>query len=157
MRITKANHGDLQEILALQYLAYQGESILYNNPNIPPLTQTLKDLEAEFKTGVFLKAIDENGHIIASVRAYSDNGTLHIGKLIVRPDLQGQGIGTKLLKDIEQTCPHKRYELFTGTKSERNIKLYERVGYVKFKERDMGDGLRFIYLCKTAHLSVLAP
>ncbi len=151
MLITKANCKDLREILDLQYLAYQSEARLYNDPNIPPLSQTIEDVGMEFDRGTFLKAINEDGHIVGSVRAYSDNGTLHIGKLIVRPDLQGQGIGTKLLKEIERVCPHKRYELFTGTKSTRNIRLYERVGYVKFKERIMDNDLIFVYLCKTVN------
>lgn len=149
MRIMKANYEDLQEILTLQYLAYQSEAQLCNNPNIPPLTQTIKDVEAEFETGVFLKTVNEDNRIIASVRAYSDHDTLHIGKLIVHPDLQGQGMGTKLLKEIERICPHGRYELFTSTKSERNIKLYERVGYVKFKEQSVSNDLSFVYLYKT--------
>lgn len=153
MLIIKAEQKDLREILDLQYLAYQSEAKLCNNPHIPPLTQTMAAVEVEFEKGVFLKAINENGTIIGSVRAYSDNGTLHIGKLIVHPDLQGQGIGTKLLKEIEHVCPHERYELFTSTKSERNIRLYERVGYVKFKEEDAGKDLRFIYLSKTPHSS----
>ncbi|MDR2891624.1 MAG: GNAT family N-acetyltransferase [Deltaproteobacteria bacterium] len=149
MRITKADYNDLQDILDLQYLAYQSEARLYNDPNIPPLSQTLSDVETEFETGVFIKAVNEDGHIIGSVRAHSDNGTLYIGKLIVRPDLQGQGIGTELLKEIERICPHERYELFTGTKSALNIKLYERVGYVKFKEQTVSNDLIFVYLCKT--------
>lgn len=148
MHIARANRGDLQEILNLQYLAYQSEAKLCNNPNILPLTQTLKEVEAEFASGTFLKTVDENGYIVASVRAYSDNDTLHIGKLMVHPDLQGRGIGTKLLKEIEYVCPHKQYELFTSTKSKRNIKLYEHMGYVVFEERDMGNNLIFIYLRK---------
>ena len=149
--ITKALQDNLQEILDLQYLAYQSEAKLCNNLNIPPLTQTIKDVETEFIKGIFLKATDENGVIVGSVRAYSDNDTLHIGKLIVHPDLQGQGIGTKLLKEIECICPHERYELFTSTRSKRNIQLYERVGYVKFKEQDIDKDLRFIYLSKTSY------
>jgi predicted N-acetyltransferase YhbS len=93
MTIIQAERKDLQEILNLQYLAYQSEAKLCNNPNIPPLTQKLSDLEAEFDNGIFLKALDGDTTILASVRAYSENGTLYIGKLIVRPDLQGQGIG----------------------------------------------------------------
>jgi GNAT superfamily N-acetyltransferase len=150
MRIIQAAYDDLQEILNLQYLAYQSEAALCGNPNIPPLTQTLEEVRAEFERGVFLKALDEDGHLVGSVRAYSDSGVLHIGKLMVRPDLQGHGIGTKLLAEIERVCPHKRYELFTSAKSERNISLYERVGYVRFKEQDMGDGLQFVYLYKSA-------
>lgn len=123
MMITTAQREDLQEILDLQYLAYQSEAELCNNPNIPPLTQTLQDAEQEFQTGIFLKCIDDHNVIVASVRGSSENGTFYIGKLIVRPDLQGQGIGTKMLEEIELSYPHKRYELFTSANSLRNIKL----------------------------------
>lgn len=47
--ITKAQEPDLQEILDLQYLAYQSEAKLLNNPHIPPLTQTLQEVQTEFK------------------------------------------------------------------------------------------------------------
>ena len=148
MLIEKADKKDLNDILVLQYLAYQSEAEICNNPNIPPLTQTIEEVKAEFEKGTFLKAVDENGNIVASVRAVSENGTLFVGKLIVHPDLQGQGIGTKLLSEIERVCPSKRYELFTSAKSERNIKLYERLGYIKYKERNLSDGLKLIYLAK---------
>ena len=148
MLIKKANEKDLNDILMLQYLAYQSEARICNNPNIPPLTQTIEDVKVEFEKGVFLKAMNENGNIVASVRALSENGTLFIGKLIVHPDLQGQGIGTTLLNEIERICPSKRYELFTSTKSEKNIKLYERLGYIKYKEQNLNDDLKLIYLVK---------
>ena len=41
MNIEKAEREDLQEILDLQYLAYQSEARLLNNMDIPPLKQTL--------------------------------------------------------------------------------------------------------------------
>ena len=37
MNITRAESGDLQEILDLQYLAYQSEAALFGNKDIPPL------------------------------------------------------------------------------------------------------------------------
>ena len=148
MLIQKAERHDLQEILDLQYLAYQSEAKLLNNPHIPPLKQTLEEVEQEYLDGFFLKAVDTDNRIIGSVRAYSKEGTLYIGKLIVRPDLQGQGIGTQLLNAMENTCPHKRYELFTSSKSVRNIKLYERLGYKIFIEKPVSEDLKFIYLEK---------
>ena len=148
MLIKSAEKKDLNNILELQYLAYQSEARICNNPNIPPLTQTIEEVEAELEKGIFLKAIDEKGKIIASVRAFSENNTLFIGKLMVLPDLQGKGIGTRLLDEIERICPHSRYELFTSSKSERNIKLYERQGYKKYKEQDLSDDLKLIYLEK---------
>ena len=148
MLITKVDRNDLQEILDLQYLAYQSEALLLNDFAIPPLKQTLKEVEQEFENGMFLKAIDDNDIIIGSVRAYTKNDTLYIGKLIVHPNFQGQGIGSKLLIEIEKAYPQERYELFTSDKSVKNIRLYERIGYVKYKEQETAPGLKFIYLQK---------
>lgn len=148
MIIVKAEQQDLRKILDLQYIAYQGEANLLNNPHIPPLTQTLEEVQQEFETGIFLKVLDENNTIVGSVRAYSQNGTLYIGKLIVHPDWQGQGIGTRLLSKLEREYPHKRYELFTSSKSIRNIKLYERLGYAVCEEQNISAGLSFVYLHK---------
>jgi ribosomal protein S18 acetylase RimI-like enzyme len=69
---------------------------------------------------------------------------------MVRPDLQRNGIGTALLREIETLYPHKRYELFTSSKSESNIKLYEKAGYTIFKKIEVSDNLTYIYLEKTA-------
>lgn len=148
MLIERVIKQDLQQILDLQYRAYQSEAKLVGNLNIPPLTQTIQDLENEYKKGVVLKVVDDENIIVGSVRAYSENDTLFIGKLIVEPKLQGQGIGTKLLQEIERVCPSKRYELFTSSKSERNIKLYQRLGYKIFNKKTFDNELTFIYLEK---------
>ena len=59
--------------------------------------KTLTDVENEYQKGIILKALDEDKTIIGSVRAFCDNGTVYIGKLMVHPSKQGQGIGAKLL------------------------------------------------------------
>lgn len=148
MNITQAKREDLREILDLQYLAYQSEAEIYNDYNIPPLKQTLEEIESEFDKGVILKAIDENGNIIGSVRAFCENGSVYIGKLIVHPKRQRQGIGTALLSAVEAHYPDQRYELFTGSKSVRNIALYERLGYKIFTVKRIDDNLEFVYLEK---------
>ena len=148
MNIIKAEKKDLQKILELQYLAYQSEAKLFNDSNIPPLRQTLAEVESEYQKGVVLKAVDENNTIIGSVRAYYDNNTVYIGKLMVHPEKQGQGIGTQLLVAIENEYPQQRYELFTSSKSKKNIELYEKLGYKIFSERQVTDELKFVYLEK---------
>jgi GNAT superfamily N-acetyltransferase len=148
MRIIEAEATDLKQILELQYLAYQSEAKLNNNYSIPPLLQTLEDIEKEYQEGIILKAIDEENTIIGSVRGYIRNNTLYIGKLIVEPKHQGKGIGTSLLESIELHCPNLRYELFTSNKSVKNINLYERLGYVRFKEKNVSNDLTFVYLEK---------
>ena len=146
--IEKAKFEDLQEILDLQYLAYQSEARLFNNQDIPPLKQTLQEVQGEYESGVILKVSDEEDAIIGSVRAYVTNGTVYIGKLVVHPQKQSQGIGTKLLLAIENEYPNQRYELFTSTKSIRNIALYQRLGYHIFKQEKITEEMEFVYLEK---------
>ncbi len=145
--ILQATYDDLPEILALQYLAYQSEAVLLRNFSIPPLTQSLESVQEEFSRGTILKAM-EGEMILGSVRAYEQDGTVFIGKLIVHPSHQGKGIGSALLLAVEEVCPCARYELFTSSKSERNLRLYERLGYRRFAERQAAPGLTFVYLEK---------
>ena len=146
--IKKAQKEDLEKILELQYLAYQGEVKLLGNMDIPPLKQTIEEVYEEFQKGTILKAEDGRGDIIGSVRAYQENGTVYIGKLMVHPKMQKKGIGTNLLLEIENEYPNQRYELFTSTKSISNIRLYERLGYKIFKEEAVSQDLQFVYLQK---------
>lgn len=55
LRILKAQPEDLGIILALQYRAFRSEARLLGNERIPPLMQTLKDLEKEYREGIVLK------------------------------------------------------------------------------------------------------
>ena len=146
--IKKAQKEDLEKILELQYLAYQSEAKLFGNMDIPPLKQTIEEVYDEFHKGIILKAVDEEGLIIGSVRAYQENGTVYIGKLMVHPKMQKKGIGTKLLLEIENVYPNQRYELFTSTKSINNIRLYEKLGYKIFKEEAVSQDLIFVYMRK---------
>ena len=146
--IKKAQKEDLEKILELQYLAYQSEAKLFGNMDIPPLKQTIEELYNEFQKGTILKALDDIGVIIGSVRAYQENGTVYIGKLMVHPKMQRKGIGTKLLLEIEREYPNQRYELFTSTKSISNIRLYERLGYKILKKETVSQELQFVYLQK---------
>ena len=147
IKITKAQLEDLDAILKLQYAAYQSEAEIYNDFTIQPLTQTLDELIEEFHKGVILKAV-QNGETIGSVRAYADGDTVYIGKLIVRPDCQGKGLGKRLLAAIEGKLHRKRFELFTGCKSGNNLRLYEKAGYTRFKEETNEAGIQFVYLEK---------
>lgn len=146
--IIRAKKEDLEEILALQYLAYQSEARLFGSMDIPPLKQTIEEVCDEYEKGTILKAVDDAGTIIGSVRAYQENRTVYIGKLMVHPNMQKQGLGTKLLLAIEQEYPNQKYEVFTSTKSISNIRLYEKLGYKIFKEETVSEELQFVYLQK---------
>ncbi|WP_242945151.1 GNAT family N-acetyltransferase [Oribacterium sp. C9] len=147
-RIEKANLEDLDEILRLQYLAYQSEAALFGSNDIPPLKQKLDEVTEEYAQGRILKMIDEDGTIIGSVRAKEADGTVYIGKLMVHPDHRRKGYGRRLLTEIEQSFAGKRYELFTSTRSKDNIRLYQDNGYREFDQRIVKDDLIFVYMEK---------
>jgi len=148
IKIVQASFGDASEILSLQKIAYQKEATLYDDCNIPPLTQTLTEIQNEFKTAVFLKAI-LNDRIIGSVRASVNTDTCMIGRLIVQPEYQRKGIGTLLMQSIESQFPNaKRFELFTGSKSIDNIRLYQKLGYIEYSQEDLSQKVRIVFMEK---------
>ncbi len=139
---------DLSQILELQKLAYKSEAEIYNDFSIPPLQQTITELKEDFKSQIFLKAT-HNEKLIGSVRAYRDGDTCFIGRLIVHPKHQNKGIGTKLMNAIEKWFDSvKRYELFTGDKSMRNLYLYKKLGYKMFKMEVLNENIKLKFLEK---------
>lgn len=149
LEILAADKSDLKTILELQYLAYQSEADLFGTRDIPPLKQTLEEVTEEYSKGLILKLVDDQQAIIGSVRAYENDGTVYIGKLMVHPSERGKGYGSQLLRTIEEHFPGKRYELFTSTRSLDNIRLYKRSGYKVFAQKKITGELEFVYMEKT--------
>ena len=148
MNIYKAGYDDLNEILQLQYLAYQSEAALFGTKDIPPLTQTIEDVRDEYNAGIVLKMVSEDNKIIGSIRAKEEGNTVYISKLMIHPDYRRRGVGTRLLTEIENHYPGKRYELFTSTRSSDNIRLYQTNGYQIFSQKALTEELIFVYMEK---------
>jgi ribosomal protein S18 acetylase RimI-like enzyme len=67
----------------------------------------------------------------------------------VHPRLQQRGLGTKLMHAIEGYFSEaERYELFTGHRSEQNLRFYRRLGYKDVREEVISPSLRLVYLEK---------
>ena len=153
MMIMRAETDDLPAILALQKLCYQSEAQLVNDFSIPPLKQTLEGITEDFHTGIILKAVNQEkpDEIIGSVRGRLCGNTLYIGRLIVHPACQNQGIGTKLLLEMEALYPDARYELFTSDRSSKNLFLYTKNGYKEFKREALNEVVNLVFLEKWAN------
>ena len=173
-KIVRACEEDLGEILKLQYLAYQSEAALFGTDDIPPLKQTIEEVKEEFRIGMILKMVTEDNRIIGSVRSHVKDGTAYLGKLMVHPDDRGRSLGGALLSEIERYSEEaslarssevaqsrdglprakpegreaSRFELFTSTRSEANIQLYQKKGYRIFDRREVDDELVFVFMEK---------
>ena len=146
--IGPAKKSDLSEILNLQKDCYQSEAEIYNDFTIPPLTQNANSLLIDFEKKLILKAELDN-EIIASVQAFQEEDSCYIGRLIVKQEMQNQGIGKKMLNAIEAKFSNcKRFELFTGFRSEKNLFFYQKLGYREFKRETINENLTIIFLEK---------
>ncbi|GAA1362553.1 GNAT family N-acetyltransferase [Streptomyces beijiangensis] len=158
--IHAATSQDAEQILKLQYLCYQSEAELYGDYSIEPLTQTLDGLRAELADGYALVA-RLGDEVVASVRGKADGGgTALIGKLIVHPRMQRHGLGGRLLDAIEghfaAEPAAKRFQLFTGHRSEHNLRLYRSHGYVQVSAKEAGPALTIVTLEKETETGAYA-
>ncbi len=141
---------DAGELLTLQRAAYVTEAAAHNDVSLPPLVQTLDELRCELaEPDVVALGIREEGRLIASVRLRrADVVVVELGRLIVAPDRQGMGLGTRLLCEAESVFSGtKEMRLFTGENSSANIRLYERCGYVETARQSVGS-YQLVYFTK---------
>ncbi|GAA3155061.1 GNAT family N-acetyltransferase [Streptomyces echinatus] len=152
--ISVAAEQDAEQIFRLQYLCFQSEAALYGNYRIEPLVQSLDSVRQEVASDcVFVARLGEE--VVGSVRGkVTEDGAADIGKLCVHPRLQGHGIGARLLRAAEAALAEERgvirFRLFTGHRSEGNLRLYRRSGYETVGRRKGSDGVELIVLEKRA-------
>ncbi|MDY0911115.1 GNAT family N-acetyltransferase [Microbacterium sp. CFBP9034] len=138
------------EALTLQRAAFVQEALIYDSVQMPPLTQTLDELRAELIENLGCVALD-GGRMIGAVRARRDGDLLLIGRLAIAPDMQGRGVGTTLLEAVESRGADagcREAELFTGSLSEANLRLYTRAGYRETERVQEDDGIEQVFLRK---------
>ncbi len=141
---------DAGEVLTVQRAAFVTEALIYGDPDMAPLTQTLEEVAFELRDNLGCVAI-RSGRLVGAVRAVADDELLLVGRIAIAPDQQGEGIGSALLeavegRGIEVGC--RRAELFTGSLSTQNIALYERWGYRRSESVPHGDGTAQIFMSK---------
>jgi len=150
VRIDVVTTADAGELLTVRRAAFVAEAQLYNDPNIPALTQTLEELLVDLESDDVVTLGAWRGHrLVGSIRVGIEGEKATIGRLAVAPDLQSQGIGTQLLFAVLGHLPDSTKEVwvFTGQNSKHNISLYNKVGYEHQFDQVSGD-LTYAYLRK---------
>lgn len=141
---------DAGEVLTLQRAAFVQEALIYDAVDMPPLTQTLDEVRGELEDNLGCVALDGE-RMVGCVRARVDGDLLLIGRIAIAPDQQGAGLGTALLSAVEERgreAGATTAELFTGSLSEANLRLYEREGYEESERVPGDDGTAQVFLRK---------
>lgn len=140
---------DAGEVLTLQRAAFVSEALIYGSVEMPPFTQTLEEVEHELAENLGCVAL-LGPRMVGAARARVNDRLLLIGRISIAPDVQGEGVGSRLLDALEERgrdAGATEAELFTGSLSEANLRLYERQGY-RESQRVPGDGSEQVFLRK---------
>jgi GNAT superfamily N-acetyltransferase len=123
----------------LQRCCWVQEAVANDTLDIAALHESIDDVRrwiAEWETWCLRLSGDgqhdsQSRRLVGAVRARSEHERWEIGRLMVAPDQAGRGIGRWLLSFIESRAPEAatHFSLFTGSRSSRNIAIYELAGY----------------------------
>jgi GNAT superfamily N-acetyltransferase len=119
--------------LILAAFAYMETRI---NPPSSALRLTTQSMKADADKGALLLA-ERSGDLVGCVFAQVKSDALYIGKLAVRPGLQGAGIGRKLVDAARDEARRRGLgilELQTRIELVENHATFARMGFVKTGE-----------------------
>lgn len=139
---------DAGELFTLRRAAFVTEAQQYDDPHIPPLTQTLDELKDDLvRDDVITLGAWSGARLVGSIRVLLEPGKATLGRFAVAPDVQGKGIGSRLLLEIVPRLPEGIEEVwvFTGRDSLQNLAFYASQGYEHQHDQRVGD-LTYAYL-----------
>ena len=149
--VRRALDGDAGEVLTVQRAAFVAEAQRYGDPLLPPLVEDLAAVRTAIADPAALVLVAVRGsRLVGSVRLRVDGARGHVGRLAVAPDQQRGGVGTALLRAVEEAAPQqvREFLLFTGGESAANVARYERAGYARTGESRDERGVPLVHLAK---------
>jgi ribosomal protein S18 acetylase RimI-like enzyme len=136
-QLRRAGAADVAAVNALQHAAYaRNRTILGLEPL--PLTVDYATIVADYDVWLLGQGDALEGVLILKTRP----DDLLIWSVAVAPQVQGRGIGNRLLALAEaraRELGRGKVRLYTGEKLTGNIAWYERHGFAREKIEDLGD------------------
>ena len=136
LEVRPATRADAGELFTLTRACWLQEQ--WANPGvvIPALQESFDDAVRGLDVWTTVVVV-AGGRIVGSARGRVDGpdgaggAVWDVGRVMVAPDLQGRGLGRRLLALVEEVAPPEvtSYSLFTGAGSTDNIRMYKKAGY----------------------------
>ena len=134
------------ELLDLQRRAYRVEAALIGSDGIPPLRETLAELQASPETFLGVRL---DGSLVGAISWRLDGETLDLHRLVVDPARFRRGIGSALVRAALAAGEGARDAIVqTGADNEPALALYRREGFSETGELEPLPGLRVVRLKK---------
>jgi GNAT superfamily N-acetyltransferase len=120
---------------------------------VPVLGREPRPMQADYEAAVErfrFDVIEMGGRLVASLQTEPREDHFWVESVAVAPELQGQGVGQRLLAQAETLAREAGFaeiRLLTNGKMADNRRLYAKVGYVEDLEEPFGDGT-VVYLSK---------
>jgi ribosomal protein S18 acetylase RimI-like enzyme len=140
--------GDAGEALTVQFAAYLAEGRRYGAWDLPPLVETAESIRRDIESGMPAIGAWLGTRLAGSVRGRVEGDRMEIARLAVAPDLQGLGVGRRLLRAVCGVSPATvgTLWLLTGAESDANLRLYEHEGFVRVSESEDPRGIPVVVL-----------
>ena len=153
MKMKLVTAEDLPELLELQRKAYAHDFAGRDWHDDSPLEETLEHLAEEFRRCTIYKVQNAEGEIIGSIRGSVSHGSLWMGRLMVHPHYQGQGIAKFMIAQMQQSVPHVREWFWVCLQVTRLYNFYLRQGFRPTRILNENPNLTWIYMEKTNSLT----
>lgn len=130
IHIRDAVESDLPGLLGIQKAAFMRYTKYLLPEQMPPVTETLEGVRDDFLRKRILIA-EFGGALAGSVRYSAKGGVCLIERLSVDPALQGRGIGSSLVREVERRVGEKVHKIYleTGLLADNLLMFYAKLGY----------------------------
>ncbi|WP_314589279.1 GNAT family N-acetyltransferase [Paenibacillus terrigena] len=139
LKLEPAITKDAQKLAEIQKVSFDEESKHFNNNEIGgPFGYDSISWQVEMMQNCEYFKVLFDGEIIGGALIFIGNNQVHnLGRIFIDPNFQNQGIGMKVMNEIERIFPDSnKWWLDTPSWCVKNHHFYTKCGYTKVREED---------------------